>query len=63
MEAEKCLNKAATWEKYTPTGFQREEGDQGRKGRERKGRRQGQRRETVLNHLAVFSSHVRSNIQ
>jgi len=40
-----------------------EEGEQGRKGRERKGRRQGQRRETVLNHLAVFSSQVRSNLQ
>ncbi|CAL9171351.1 unnamed protein product, partial [Musa hybrid cultivar] len=37
--------------------------EQGRKTRERKGRRQGQRRETVLNHLAVFSSQVRSNLQ
>lgn len=54
---------AATRQIFEVTGFQREEGDQGRKGRERKGRRQGQRREIVHNHLAVFSSQVRSNLQ
>ncbi|XP_065030474.1 protein CUP-SHAPED COTYLEDON 1-like [Musa acuminata AAA Group] len=49
-------NRATKSGYWKATGFQREEGEQGRKGRERKGRRQGQHREIVLNHLAVFSS-------
>ena len=54
MEAEKDINRAATWEKKTATGFHKKGRKQDRKGRERKGRRQGQRREAVLNHLVVF---------
>ncbi|CAL9153967.1 unnamed protein product, partial [Musa hybrid cultivar] len=56
------LKKAATRQIFGATRFQREEGEQGRKGRKRKGRRQEQRRETVHNHLAMFSSQVRSNL-
>ena len=35
----------------------------GRKIRERNGGKQGQRRETVLNHIVVLSSYVRSDLQ